>query len=248
MSGLLTQLVQAGLKFAKSPNMTDQLNASGDFRLFGRAKGKPLSARQQALIDDVLPKLDLPLDDMIDPARLDPVMSGSVLEIGFGSGEHLVAQAARDPHALYVGIEPFLNGVAKTLAAIQDQGLTNVRVHRGDARDVLPRFSARSFDRIFLLFPDPWHKKRHAKRRLVQQSVRDQFARILKPGGQLRIATDVRSYADHVMIELSGDDRFEWTARSAACWNEPPADHVRTRYETKNLGDCAPVFMDFLRL
>lgn len=228
--------------------MTDQLNAAGDFRLFGRAKGKPLSVRQQALIDDFLPMIDLPPSGEIDPARLDPDRSGSILEIGFGSGEHMVAQAARDPQTLYIGIEPFLNGVAKTLAAIKDAEVPNVRVHRGDARDVLPRFADRCLDRVFLLFPDPWHKKRHAKRRLVQQSVRDQFARILKPGGQLRIATDVRSYADHVMIELSGDDRFEWTARSAADWNEPPADHVRTRYETKNLGDCAPVFMDFLRV
>lgn len=228
--------------------MTDQLNASGDFRLFGRAKGKPLSAHQQALIEEFLPMIDLPSDGQIDPARLDPDKSASVLEIGFGSGEHLVAQAARDPQSLYVGIEPFLNGVAKTLAAIKAADLSNLRVHRGDARDVLPRFGDQCFDRVFLLFPDPWHKKRHAKRRLVQQSTRDHFARILKPGGRLRIATDVKSYADHVMIELDGDARFEWTAGSASDWTQPPADHVRTRYETKNLGDCAPVFMDFLRV
>jgi tRNA (guanine-N7-)-methyltransferase len=228
--------------------MTDQLNASGDFRLFGRAKGKPLSARQQALVDDVLPGIDLPAEGVIDPAMLLPGKDGQVLEIGFGGGEHLVAQAARAPQLGFVGIEPFLNGIAKALGGVEDQALSNVRLHRGDARDVLPRFADASFDRIFLLFPDPWHKKRHAKRRFVQQSTRDDFARILKPGGALRIATDVRSYADHVTIELGGDPRFEWTARSASDWTEPPADHVRTRYETKNLGDCAPVFMDFIRV
>ncbi|WP_417476611.1 tRNA (guanosine(46)-N7)-methyltransferase TrmB [Maricaulis sp.] len=226
--------------------MTDQLNASGDFRLFGRAKGKPLSARQQALVDDVLPMIDLPPDGVIDPARLASGKAAHILEIGFGSGEHLVAQAAAHPQNLYIGIEPFLNGVAKTLAGVDDGALENVRLHRGDARDVLPRFADGVFDRIFLLFPDPWHKKRHAKRRFIQQSSRDDFARILKPGGQLRIATDVKSYADHVMVEFAGDARFEWTANQAGDWRLPPADHVRTRYETKNLGDCAPVFMDFI--
>jgi tRNA (guanine-N7-)-methyltransferase len=227
--------------------MTDQLNASGDFRLFGRHKGKPLSARQQTLVDTLLPRIDLPPQGEIDPALLDPAKTVHILEIGFGSGEHLVAQASGHPHALHVGIEPFVNGVAKTLAAIEDGDLGNVRLHRGDARDVLPRFADACFDRIFLLFPDPWHKKRHAKRRLIQQSTRDAFARILKPGGQFRVATDVKSYADHAMIEFTGDARFEWTANSAADWRFAPADHVRTRYETKNLGDCAPVFMDFIR-
>ncbi|WP_417467974.1 tRNA (guanosine(46)-N7)-methyltransferase TrmB [Maricaulis sp.] len=226
--------------------MTDQLNASGDFRLFGRAKGKPLSARQQALIDTLLPALDLPAEGEVVPARLLPGQQGHVLEIGFGSGEHLVAQAAAHPDNLYIGIEPFLNGVAKALAGVDEGGLTNVRLHRGDARDALPRFADASIDRIFLLFPDPWHKKRHAKRRFIQQSTRDEFARILKSGGQLRIATDVKSYADHVMAEFAGDDRFDWTARQADDWRLAPADHVRTRYETKNLGDCAPVFMDFV--
>lgn len=227
--------------------MTDQLNASGEFRLFGRAKGKPLSARQQSLIDNLLPRIDLPLDGVIDPARLATGKTGNILEIGFGSGEHLIAQATRHPQTLYIGIEPFINGVAKTLAAVEDGALSNIRLHRGDARDVLPRFADACFDRIFLLFPDPWHKKRHAKRRFIQQSTRDDFARTLKPGGQLRIATDVKSYADHVMIELGSDERFEWSANNADDWRVPPADHVRTRYETKNLGDCAPVFMDFIR-
>tara|TARA_R110000868_G_scaffold46352_5_gene153172 strand:+ start:5250 stop:5939 length:690 start_codon:yes stop_codon:yes gene_type:complete len=227
--------------------MTDQLNAAGEFRLFGRTMGKPLSARQQALIDNFLPTIDLPSQGEIDPAGLAADKAACALEIGFGSGEHLIAQAAAHPQSLYVGIEPFLNGVAKTLAAIEHGKVSNIRVHRGDARDVLPRFVDGCFDQIFLLFPDPWHKKRHAKRRFIQQSTRDDFARILKPGGRFRVATDVKSYADHAMIEFTGDDRFEWTANSAGDWRIPPADHVRTRYETKNLGDCAPVFMDFIR-
>lgn len=217
------------------------------YRLFGRAQGKPLSARQQALVDDVLPGIDLPDEGVIDAQALNPDCSSQVLEIGFGGGEHLAAQAAQNPQTGYIGIEPFLNGVAKALTYREEQGLTNIRLHRGDAREVLPRFADASLDRIFLLFPDPWHKKRHAKRRFVQRETRDHFARILKPGGQLRIATDVKSYADHCMIELTDDDRFDWRASKADDWRIPPADHIRTRYESKNLGDCAPVFMDWVR-
>lgn len=216
------------------------------FRLFGRAQGKPLSARQQRLVDDVLPGIDLPGEGVIDASTLNLHCRNQVLEIGFGGGEHLAAQAARNPDTGYIGIEPFLNGVAKALTYREEQGLTNIRLHRGDAREVLPRFADASLDRIFLLFPDPWHKKRHAKRRFVQPETRDHFARILKSGGQLRIATDVKSYADHCMIEMTGDDRFEWVACTADDWRNPPADHIRTRYESKNLGDCAPVFMDFV--
>lgn len=217
------------------------------FRLFGRAQGKPLSARQQSLVDDVLPGIDLPMEGVIDAAVLNPQCRNQVLEIGFGGGEHLAAQAERNPDTGYIGIEPFLNGVAKALTYREEQGLENIRLHRGDAREVLPRFADASLDRIFLLFPDPWHKKRHAKRRFVQPDTRDHFARILKPGGQLRIATDVKSYADHCMIEMTGDARFDWLANAADDWRNPPADHIRTRYESKNLGDCAPVFMDFVR-
>lgn len=218
-----------------------------DFRLFGRAQGKPLSARQQGLVDDLLPRIGLPDDGPIDPAALLPDSTARVLEIGFGGGEHLAAQAERRPQTGYIGIEPFLNGVAKALTYVEEKGLENVRLARADARELLPRFTDTSLDRIFLLFPDPWHKKRHAKRRFVQKTTRDEFARLLKPGGRLRIATDVKSYADHCMIELTGDDRFDWQAGKADDWRVPPADHIRTRYEEKNLGDCAPVFMDFVR-
>lgn len=218
-----------------------------DFRLFGRAQGKPLSARQQGLVDALLPRIGLPGTGPVDPATLLPGSQAHVLEIGFGGGEHLAAQAERHPETGYIGIEPFLNGVAKALTYVEDRELENVRLARADARELLPRFTPAGLDCIFLLFPDPWHKKRHAKRRFVQKTTRDEFARLLKPGGRLRIATDVKSYADHCMIELTGDDRFDWQAAKADDWRLPPADHIRTRYEEKNLGDCAPVFMDWVR-
>lgn len=218
-----------------------------DFRLYGRAQGKPLSARQQRLVEGLLPRIALPDAGPIDPAALMPACARQVLEIGFGGGEHLAAQAERARETGFTGIEPFLNGVAKALTHVEEKGLENVRLARADARELLPRFTDACFDRIFLLFPDPWHKKRHAKRRFVQPATRDEFARILKPGGRLRIATDVKSYADHCMIEFQRDDRFDWQAASADDWRLPPADHITTRYEMKGLGDCAPVFMDFVR-
>ncbi|MED5548708.1 MAG: tRNA (guanosine(46)-N7)-methyltransferase TrmB [Pseudomonadota bacterium] len=218
-----------------------------EFRLYGRAQGKPLSARQQGLVDDLLPRIGLPESGPVNAGELLPQCRRQVLEIGFGGGEHLAAQAARAPDTGFIGIEPFLNGVAKALTYIDEQGLENVRLARADARELLPRFADASLDRIFLLFPDPWHKKRHAKRRFVQQATRDAFARLLKPGGQLRIATDVKSYADHCMSEFRQDDRFVWQASKADDWRIAPADHITTRYETKGLGDCAPVFMDFVR-
>ncbi|MBR9825080.1 MAG: tRNA (guanosine(46)-N7)-methyltransferase TrmB [Alphaproteobacteria bacterium] len=219
-----------------------------EFRLFGRALGKPLSARQQGLVDHFLPTITLPETGSIDPLELFPDKELRALEIGFGGGEHLSGQARLRPQTGYIGIEPFMNGVAKALTQIEVEGLKNVRIWRGDAREILPRFSADSLDQIFLLFPDPWHKKRHAKRRFVQESTRDEFARLLKPGGRLRIATDVKSYADHCMVEFADDARFAWQAHTAAAWRTAPRDHLTTRYETKNLGDCRPVFMDWVRL
>lgn len=235
---------------SKDPIQKDSLTEAErpEFRLFGRALGKPLSARQQGLVDNLLPTITLPEDGVVDPVEIFPDMSERTLEIGFGGGEHLSGQARLRPDHGYIGIEPFMNGVAKALTQIDEEGLKNVRIWRGDARDMLPRFTSQSLDQIFLLFPDPWHKKRHAKRRFVQARTRDDFARLLKPGGRLRIATDVKSYADHCMIEFCEDERFDWQAKSAASWRNPPADHLKTRYEAKNLGDCLPVFMDWVRL
>jgi tRNA (guanine-N7-)-methyltransferase len=219
-----------------------------EFRLFGRSQGKPLSARQQGLVDHRLPQMTLPETGVIDPVALFPDSEARVLEIGFGGGEHLAGQADLHRKTGYIGIEPFLNGVAKAMTYVEDKDLENVRLWRGDAREALPRFADGVLDRIFLLFPDPWHKKRHAKRRFVQPNTRDDFARLLKPGGKLRIATDVKSYADHCMAEFEFDDRFAWQGSTADDWRIPPADHITTRYETKGLGDCRPVFMDWVRV
>lgn len=234
------------VKADTSPAMARNLNTPSEFRLYGRSVGKALSARQQKLIDEFLPELDLPLTGSINPDDFNPGKSAQVLEIGFGGGEHLAGQARLHPDWGFIGIEPFLNGVAKALTHVEEGELKNVRIHRGDARETLQQMTDQSFDQIYLMFPDPWPKVRHAKRRFVQSATRDHFARLLKPGGRLRIATDVKVYIDHVITQMVPDKRFDWTTKMAADWRVPPVDHVQTRYESKNLGDCRPVWMDFI--
>ena len=218
-------------------------------RTFGRIGGRALSARQQNLVDTVLPGLNVPTpaDGSVDPVGLFAPGTGEVwLEIGFGGGEHLSGQAGRHPDIGFIGCEPFIEGMAKALGQIEDGGLTNVRLHMDDARPVIASLQDQSIARVFILFPDPWPKKRQQKRRLIQPDFLDGLARILKPGGQVRFATDVKSYADEALYHFTGHPRFDWTASTADDWRNPPEDHLTTRYETKQLGDCAPVWFDFI--
>jgi tRNA (guanine-N7-)-methyltransferase len=157
------------------------------------------------------------------------------------------AQAAARPDVLVLGAEPFVNGVASALRHVDEAGLKNVRIHDGDARDLMSRLPDASLDRLFVLFPDPWQKARHNKRRLVNPTFAAEAAQLLKLGGQLRLATDWADYADQMLRVLLAEPRFEWPARSAADWRDAPVDHIVTRYEAKRLGDCSPVWLDFIR-
>lgn len=218
-------------------------------RLYGRAHGKPLSARQQGLVDNLLPTISIPdrAPGAMYPAGLFGNADQVWLEIGFGGGEHLTGQAEIHPHVGFLAAEPFLDGVAKALTGIQERGLANIRMRRGDARLLVDQLVANSVDRVFILFPDPWPKTRHRKRRLIQPDFVGALARIVKPGGQLRFATDWADYAERALGDVLADGRFIWSAQSADDWRRPPLDHVTTRYQEKRLGDCAPVFLDFVR-
>lgn len=171
-----------------------------------------------------------------------------ILEIGFGGGEHLVAQAAAHPNARFIGVEPFLNGVASCLRHIEESGAQNVRLHHGDARDVIARLPDAALDLVYILFPDPWPKARHHKRRLVQPQFLHQLARVLKPGAEVRFATDWANYAAWTLEHFMRDARFRWTAERAEDWRAPWPGHVTTRYEAKCLGDCAPIWLRFVRV
>ena len=215
-------------------------------RSFGRIKSRPIKPRQAALMDTLLPGIRCPAQPFA-PRDLAPGAEAVWLEIGFGGGEHMAAQAARHPEALVIGAEPFLNGVASALRHVDEQGLSNVRLHDGDVRELLARLPDACLDRVFILFPDPWPKARHHKRRLVQAELIDELARLLKPGGTLRFATDWADYADWTLERFLASPDFRWAADRADHWRVAPADHVTTRYEEKRLGDCAPVFLDFVR-
>lgn len=219
----------------------------GPLRSYGRIKARQIKARQADLLATRLPDLSLDPSAPIDPKALKPDAAETWLEIGFGAGEHMAAQAARRPDVLVIGAEPFLNGVAAALRHIEDQGLQNIRLFQGDARELLAALPDESLTRVFVLFPDPWPKARHHKRRLINAEVLAQIVRVLKPGGRLRFATDWADYAAWTLERALKTPGLTWTAQRADDWRTPPGDHVTTRYEDKRLGDCEPVWLEFLR-
>lgn len=230
--------------------MTDRnstIDKRRPIRTFGRKGGRALSARQQGLIRDLLPKIRISEGAFgaLEPATLFDGASEVWLEIGFGGAEHLIRQAQLHPDIGFLGCEPFTEGIAKALTGIEENALNNIRLHDDDARDIIPGLAAHSISRTFILFPDPWPKARQQKRRLIQPAFLAELRRIMKPGGTLRFATDVRSYADEALQHFLANGAFDWRAERADDWRCAPNDHVTTRYETKNLGDCAPVWFDF---
>jgi tRNA (guanine-N7-)-methyltransferase len=211
----------------------DSSHRQGAF--FGRRKGHALKPRQAALFETLLPRLALDLE-VAAPSDLRMLFenAGDVrLESGFGGGEHLLAEAQRNPTAGFIGIEPFINGMAKALAAIHDRRLTNIRLHHGDATDVLGWLPNASLARFDLLYPDPWPKRRHWKRRFVQDASIAQIARVVRSGGEFRFVTDWPDYAAWTLRHLAGAQDFEWTAERADDWRLPWPGFSATRYEAK---------------
>jgi tRNA (guanine-N7-)-methyltransferase len=211
-----------------------------DLRSYGRRRGRKPSSRQATLWSEVYPRFALPLDSPApNPlAALFPVAVGDVwLEIGFGGGEHLLWQAKANPDTGLIGCEPFQDGIVKALDAIEVENVGNVRLHADDARPVLRWLPAASIARGFILFPDPWPKKRHHKRRLVSEVTLADLARVMRPGAELRIATDIADYARWIMEAVVRQGSFAWTAQCAADWRERPSDWPPTRYEQKALGE-----------
>lgn len=206
-----------------------------ELRSFGRRHGRKLSPRQARFLDDVLPRVavDLASPSPLQATDLFPEASDVWLEIGFGGAEHLIWQAEHNPGVGIIGCEPFEEGVVKALAAVEDKGLENIRIHADDARPLLRWLPAASIGRAFVLFPDPWPKKRHAKRRLVAAPLLDMLARALRPGAELRIGTDIGDYARTMLIAFAAEARFRWLADGPADWRLRPADWPETRYEAK---------------
>jgi tRNA (guanine-N7-)-methyltransferase len=218
---------------------------------FGRRKGHRLRSRQAGLIETLLPRLALDVNAP-PPEKLTPVFPLSVedirLEIGFGGGEYLIAQAEAHPRTGFIGCEPFVNGMAKALAAIDARALANIRLHLGDAVPLLDWLPSASVGRIDLVYPDPWPKRRHWKRRFVQEQTIVDMARVLRPGGEFRFVSDIPDYAAWTLARLLRSPDFTWTAERADDWRRPWPGFVGTRYEAKAVREGrAPCYLAFRR-
>lgn len=219
-------------------------------RLYGRRAGHKLKPHQQHLMETFLPKIDIPLGapGSCDPSELfsSPQSQKIWLEIGFGGGEHLVARAGQYPDVGFIGAEFFVNGIATCLVQLEESGLSNVRLHTVDARLFLESLKPGSIDRVFLLYPDPWPKTRHNKRRFITQWSLDELARILKPGGTLQVATDIPDYCRWTLDHIRRHGAFDWTAEGPGDWLTAPEGWPGTRYEAKALrAGRTPVYLDF---
>ncbi len=224
---------------------------------YGRRRGKTLRPRQAALLESRLPGLRVPgLAWSENPERrpvefaaLHPEGAGEVwLEVGFGGGEHLIAMAVANPGALILGCEPFRNGVAMCVSALEGKGLHNVRLHEGDAREVFDVARDGAFSRIFVNYPDPWPKARHHERRFVPGNLAD-LARIAAPGARLHVATDIPDYVRHVLEAARLVPDFAWQAKGPEDWRRPWPDWPGTRYEAKALREGrTPCYLTFRRI
>jgi tRNA (guanine-N7-)-methyltransferase len=219
---------------AKNDHAAVPENTAPRRNFYGRRQGRPLRDNRKRLVDELLPRLAVRLDGRaLDPAALFPGKQGVWLEIGFGGGEHMAAQATAHPEIGYLGCEVFLNGVASALSHIAAGKLDNVRIYPEDVRDLLDVLTPASLDRLFLLFPDPWPKARHSARRFVNRQNLDRVAELLKPGAEFRIGSDDPTYVGWVMMHMSRRKDFVWLAERPADWLNRPADWPASRYEQK---------------
>jgi tRNA (guanine-N7-)-methyltransferase len=223
----------------EDPGLPDTASDAGDRRggsFFGRRKGHRLRAHQLDLVEQLLPRLSLDIGapSSGDLAELfDRPLDAVRLEIGFGGGEHLVAEALSFPDIGFIGCEPYVNGMAKILAQIEAHNIANIRLFAGDAAELLAWAPSRSLARIDLIHPDPWPKRRHWKRRFVQDATVAAMARIIKPSGEFRFVSDIDDYCAWTLAHLLRAPEFEWTAERASDWRLPWPDYTMTRYGCK---------------
>jgi tRNA (guanine-N7-)-methyltransferase len=228
-----------------SPAIAPSPEGAGAF--FGRRRGKRLRATQGELVESLLPSL------RVDPDTIGrwhgPSSQDLWLEIGFGGGEHLATLARANPGIGFVGCEPFVNGVAKLVAVIDRERLANVRIWDDDATKLLPRLPEAAFGRVSILYPDPWPKRRHRKRRIVSDETLAMLGWVMRPGAELRFATDVDDYAGWTLARILRSPDFRWAAERADDWRRPWADWPGTRYEAKARREGrAPSYLTFVRL
>lgn len=230
--------------------MSDRQAKDGARILYGRRRGKPLRKGQQRLIKSLFPKLSISLEpDQIDlPCLFDEPCRTFWLEIGFGSGEHLAWQAKENPNVGFIGCEPYINGVATLLGKLEENDAKNVRLHNDAAELVIKKLPDASIDRAFILFPDPWPKSGHKKRRFVSNENIASLVRVIKPGGELRIGTDHEDYGAWILWHMLQSEKFTWIAEKPEDWRERGSDWPPTRYEMKAIEKgLRPVYYRFRR-
>jgi tRNA (guanine-N7-)-methyltransferase len=218
------------------PHRGESGSGSRQGSFFGRRKGHRLRSRQTDLIENLLPQLsfDIGGQSPLDlGAQFHPPVEDVRLEIGFGGGEHLIAEACAFPQAGFIGCEPYVNGMAKILAQISARKIGNIRLIAGDAAELLAWAPPRSLKRIDLIHPDPWPKRRHWKRRFVQDATVASLARVLKPGGEFRFVSDIDDYCAWTLRHLQQAPEFVWTAERVQDWRRPWAGYTMTRYGRK---------------
>lgn len=203
-------------------------------RLYGRSIGKPLSAKQQDLFDNLLPQIAVADEGPLTAEGLFGEDCPMHFEIGFGGGEHLAYRADLLPNHGFIGAEPYVNGVAQALTHVDEGRLSNVRLHNGDALQALGRVPDASLLMVYLLHPDPWPKNKHAKRRMMNDGPVQMIADKLKPGGEFRFGTDHPIYVRHALMVMQRfTDAFEWVVEGPKDWQNRPSGWCETRYETK---------------
>jgi tRNA (guanine-N7-)-methyltransferase len=218
-------------------------------RLFGRSRGKALRPGQQRLLAEALPQISIAPEALAAGHAFAEPPREVWLEIGFGAGEHLIEQAKANPDVGFIGCEPFLNGVVAALAGLKREGLSNVRLRRGDAQAVIEAAPDAFFSRVFILYPDPWPKRRHHKRRVIGAAMIEALARVMRGGAELRFATDVDDYAGWTLARFLASPYFRWAARSADEWRRPWPEWRPTRYEAKARAEGRQsVYLTFARL
>lgn len=236
---------------------SDRIDGAPWRNIYIRRNGRKLRKGQAGLVENRLSELappgvgweENPDRDPIDLKSLFPGKHEIWLEIGFGGGEHMLSQAQRYPDTGIIGAETFINGVAKLLAAVERANISNVSITDADARDVLDVLPPASISRVFLLYPDPWPKSRHHKRRFMNPSQLNQLASVMAPGAHLRVATDIFDYVRHSIEAVTHHPSFEWTAATAQDWLQPWDDWPGTRYEAKALRENRrPTYLTFARL
>jgi tRNA (guanine-N7-)-methyltransferase len=233
-----------------SSDDADGAHSHGSF--FGRRKGHKLRAHQADLIEHLLPRLALDIGRPSPPDLAGLFDSGADavrLEIGFGGGEHLLHEARLNPGSGFLGCEAYVNGMAKALAAIKAEGLHNIRLYHGDALDLIDWLPEGALSRIDILYPDPWPKRRHWKRRFISDDRIGRLGRVLRSGGELRFATDWAGYAEWALMRFIRSPLFRWTAERADDWRKPWPEFSGTRYEEKARKEGRPpCYLTFLRV